>query len=311
LHTSILERLTGALCDAVTEQPGSQARLEALERANLFLAPLDSQRRWYRYHRLFADLLRYRLQQSEPERASELHRRAAVWLEQNGLPAEAVPHALQAQAFDLAARLIQDQAEGLLLRGETATLMAWGKGLPPAVLGAYPKLAIHQASAVLISGDLEVGQQLLDLAEAELVGQAASEAAPDRQRLLGQADAIRCIVIVAQGHLSRAIELAQRALERLPPDDLLWRNVASIGLANSYRTTGDIAAAEQIYARIAASSEANGSYYTALLAAFAQGCSLEEQGRLRQAETVHQRSLQMARRWNQGNPQTNPTEGLA
>ena len=111
--------------------------------------------------------------------------------------------------------------------------------------------------------------------------------------------------------MSRAIHLSERALERLPADDLLWRNVASIGLANCYRTTGKIEAAGAIYARIAAAGETSRDYYTALLAAFAQAGTLREQGRLRQAEAVYQHSLKFARRWIGGSQVSGPAEGLA
>ena len=130
LQTSILERLNGALCAAVTGQVDCQAVLESLDRGNMFLTALDSQRGWYRFHRLFADLLRFRLKENYAELVPELHRRASRWLQTNGFPAEAVPHALQAQAFDLAAPLIEAQSEGLLMHGETATLATWAKGLP-------------------------------------------------------------------------------------------------------------------------------------------------------------------------------------
>ena len=306
LQTCILERLSGALCAAVTGQPESQALLEALDRANMFVTPLDDRRGWFRYHQLFADLLRFRLQQNQPELAVQLHNRAAVWLQQNGLLAEAVPHALQAQAFDLAADLIDAQAEGLLVRGETATLGLWGRALPDAVQAAHPPLSLYVASALLIGGDMEAGQRLLDLAEAALSRPDAGLLTNDLRRLQGRADAIRSVLVVAQGDLNLAIELSRRALERLPGDDRLWRNVASIGLANSYRTMGKIDAAGRIYADIAAASEASGDYYTALLGAFAQGGTLEEAGRLRQAQAVYQRSLQLAQRQIPG-----PAEGLA
>jgi LuxR family maltose regulon positive regulatory protein len=306
LQTCILERLSGALCAALTGRPDSQGLLEALDRANMFLTALDDQRGWFRYHRLFADLLRFRLQQNQPELALELHGRAAVWLRQNGLLAEAVPHALQAQAFDLAAELIDAQAEELLMRGETATLAQWGRALPAAALAIRPPLSLYLASALLIGGDIEAGRQLLDLAEAALARPDAGLPAHDLRTLQGRADAIRSIVVVALGDLNLAIELSQRALERLSAGDRLWRNVASIGLANSYRTMGKIDAAGRIYADIAADCEANGDYYTALLAAFAHGSSLEEAAHLRQAEAVYQRSLLLARRQTPG-----PAEGLA
>ena len=122
LETSILERLSGPLCDAVTGRSDSQQMLEEIERANLFLVPMDEMRRWWRYHHLFADLLRARLQQEQPARFTKLHRSAAAWYEEHALADDAVRHAQAAGDADLAARLIEQHADELLLRGEGATV---------------------------------------------------------------------------------------------------------------------------------------------------------------------------------------------
>jgi LuxR family maltose regulon positive regulatory protein len=125
LHTSILERLSGSLCDAVTEQEGSQWMLEALERANLFVVALDDERDWYRYHHLFADVLRSHLQQREPTLPQVLHRRASNWYEQHHFSIEAVQHALAAPDYELAARLIEPIAHPVTLQGQIYTVLGW------------------------------------------------------------------------------------------------------------------------------------------------------------------------------------------
>ena len=130
LQTAILERLCGPLCEAVTGEAEGQAMLERLERANLFLVPLDDERHWYRYHHLFAEVLRQRLQRLHPERVADLHRRASAWYAHHGLIRDAVHHALAAADFAQAARLIEQAAEAMAKRGEIATLRAWLERLP-------------------------------------------------------------------------------------------------------------------------------------------------------------------------------------
>ena len=145
LETSVLERLSGALCDAVTGRTGSQAMLERVERANLFLVPLDEVRGWWRYHHLFADLLRARLQQEQPEREPALHRNAAAWSDAHGLADDAVRHALAAGDTTWAARLVERHADALLLRSEGATLQRWLTALPADLAGSRPRLCLVQA----------------------------------------------------------------------------------------------------------------------------------------------------------------------
>ena len=123
LETSVLERLSGPLCDAVTGRAGSQAMLEHVEQAGLFLAPLDEVRGWWRYHHLFADLLRARLQDEQPGRVSQLHRTAAAWYEEHGLADDAIGHAVAASDMTWAARLIEQHFDAVFyLRGEAATI---------------------------------------------------------------------------------------------------------------------------------------------------------------------------------------------
>ena len=125
LHTCILERLSGPLCDAVTSQEGSQAMLEALDKANLFVVALDDERGWYRYHHLFAEMLRRHLQQTEPTLSPVLHRRASAWYEQHELSIEAVQHALAVPDLELAARLIEPIALPVAFQGQITTVLGW------------------------------------------------------------------------------------------------------------------------------------------------------------------------------------------
>ena len=145
LETSVLERLSGSLCDAVTGREGSQALLKQVERAGLFLVPLDEVRGWWRYHHLFADLLRARLQQEQPGQVPQLHRNAAAWYEEHGLADDAIHHAVSAGEMTWAARLIEQHFDAAhSLRGETATIQRWLSALP-GELGPLPTSAVAGA----------------------------------------------------------------------------------------------------------------------------------------------------------------------
>jgi LuxR family maltose regulon positive regulatory protein len=141
LHTAVLERMNADVCQALTGEQASQHMLEELERANLFLIPLDEERRWYRWHTLFREALLARLQAREPEQVARLHRKAALWYQRQGWPHEAIPHARASQDFWLMAELLEDCVEQLSRQGELQTLLAWIKQLPLEVLQAHPRLA--------------------------------------------------------------------------------------------------------------------------------------------------------------------------
>jgi LuxR family transcriptional regulator, maltose regulon positive regulatory protein len=168
LETSILERLSGDLCDAVTGRGDGQQVLEAIERAHLFLVPLDEVRGWWRYHHLFADLLGVRLHQERPERVTELHRAAAAWHEAHDLADEAIRHALAAGDAGWAARLIERQIDARILRWEGQTLQRWFAALPAEMVRSRPRLSLAQARLALISGQLEAIEGPLDAAERAL-----------------------------------------------------------------------------------------------------------------------------------------------
>ena len=175
LETSVLERLSGELCDAVTGRTDGQAMLEAVEAAGLFLMPLDEMRRWWRYHHLFADLLRARLQQERPERVPELHRNAASWYEEHGLADDAVRHAVSADEMSWAARLIEQHFDELFyLRGEGATVRRWLSALPAELIRSRPRLLVAQAAMADASGRVEDVDGLLAAAE-DALAEAADE----------------------------------------------------------------------------------------------------------------------------------------
>ena len=165
LQTAILDRLSGPLCDAVTGRKDSQGMLEALERGNLFVVPLDDRRRWYRYHHLFAEVLQARLPEERPDQVPALHRRASEWYEQNGLPAEAIRHALAATDLQRAAGLIELAHPAMDISYQFATWLGWVRALPDEMIRARPVLSVGYAWALLDSGEIETVEARLRDAE--------------------------------------------------------------------------------------------------------------------------------------------------
>ncbi len=176
LQTSILGRLTGPLCDAVTGHEGGTAMLEALDRGNLFLVPLDDRRRWYRYHQLFADVLRTRLFDEQPAWVPDLHRRASHWYEHNGDRSEAIRHALAGEDFDRAASLIELAVPALRQGHHEVTALRWLRALPDEVIGRRPVLSVAYAWALLSIGELEDVERRLGDGERWLT---ATDGVPD------------------------------------------------------------------------------------------------------------------------------------
>jgi LuxR family transcriptional regulator, maltose regulon positive regulatory protein len=172
LETSVLERLSGELCDAVTGRPGSQALLEQVERPGLFLLPLDEVRGWWRYHHLFADLLRARIMQ-QPSRVAQLHRNAAAWYEQHELADDAIRHAVAAGDTAWAARLIEQHFDMVYyLRGEAATIQRWLTSLPDDLVRSRPRMLLAQAQLAAAGGRVAEVERSADAAERASAGAA-------------------------------------------------------------------------------------------------------------------------------------------
>ena len=299
LQTSILDRMNSPLCDAVTGTGNSHAMLEHLEHANLFVFPLDDNQNWYRYHILFADLLRHRLLEVQPDLVPTLHRRASEWYERNGQMAEAIDHAMSARDFERAACLVELAAEQTMMRSEVATFLSWVEALPDELVHARPLLRAYQAGMQLMSGrPLQVVEKHLQEAmEADTAGPVS-----------GAVSAFRAMLAAYQGDTRQSIELSQQALELLPEGSLFLRSVAagirSLGLFYS----GDVAAAKQALEEAARISEKAGNLMNAVLAVchLADLCTI--QGQLGEAKTFYDKALELAvdRR---GQPQ--PIAGIA
>jgi LuxR family maltose regulon positive regulatory protein len=241
LHTSFLERLSGPLCDAVTEQEGSQAMLEALDKANLFVVALDDERSWYRYHHLFAYVLRRHLQQREPTLVPALHRRASAWYEQHELPAEAVQHALAVPDFERAARLIEPIALSVAYQGQIDTMLGWLKALPEALVRARPFLCVSYARLLMFTNQLETVEELLQQAERRIQELPAEQS----QTLQGWVLSTRIVIDGLSGDLPHAVSLGHRALELLPESEVIARVGAIIAASHAYWVHGDVTVAAE------------------------------------------------------------------
>lgn len=216
LHTSILERLTAGLCDAVTQRKKGQAALITLQKANLFILPLDDQGLWFRYHHLFADLLQARLQQTMPaDEIMKLHGRASAWYTQNGFAIEAVNHGLAAKDFELAAQLVEQNTYTLVTQGELTTLIRWIDALP-ANMTNRPHFLLAKAWALLFAGNAMQIEVLLRQMEAQM---AASHDSGQTSVLRGSAAAIRAFFALMTGDHSQALQLAEQAEKLLPAAD--------------------------------------------------------------------------------------------
>ena len=204
LESSVLERLSGPLCDAVTGRTDSQRLLEQVERANLFLVPLDEVRRWWRYYQLFADLLRARLQQAIPDRVSDLHRAAATWSEAHGLGDDAIRQAQAAADPAWAARLIERHLEERLLRrSEAATMTRWLAALPAEVVHSRPRLCLGQAISALLRGRADQAEPLIEAAERAFTVTADEPYEPSVGRAASILANVPAVTAVARADLAR------------------------------------------------------------------------------------------------------------
>jgi LuxR family maltose regulon positive regulatory protein len=297
LQTAILDRMTGSLCDALTGQENGQETLETLDRANLFIVPLDDERRWYRYHHLFVDLLRQRLRQSSNassmnggESVTELHRRASVWYENNELEVEAFQHAVAANDIDLAARLVEGDGLPLHSRSVVTSVINWLESLPVSIINDRPSLLIRYARILLYAGQNVGVEEKLQAAEAALQG---TELNDEAKYLIGRIAANRATLALSQYQVEAIIFQARRALEFLHPDDMVYRGAAGGQLGWAYLIKGDRAAARQAYTEAVETAEASGNVFNIILTRMGLGKVQEAENRLYQAAESYQLVLQL------------------
>jgi LuxR family maltose regulon positive regulatory protein len=307
LHTSILSRLTGSLCDAVTGQDDGRAMLEALDRGNLFLVPLDDRRLWYRYHHLFADVLRARLLDEQRDQVHELHRRASAWYARNGDQSAAIGHALDGDDFERAADLIEMAARPAFQARQEVTFRRWLEALPEELFRVRPVLAIALVGVHMVRGDIEGVEARLQDIERCLEAAAAVPAHRDIpsttmvvidreefRRIPNQIAVYRAGQALIRGDAAGTITHARRALELAAEDDHLGHGSAAALLALAYWTQGDLEAARRRYADALPSLEKAGHLSDALGLSLALADILIAQGRLREAMSTYGRGLKVA-----------------
>jgi LuxR family maltose regulon positive regulatory protein len=300
LATSVLERLSGGLCDAVTGRTDGQAMLERVERANLFLVPLDEVRGWWRYHQLFADLLRVRLQQQRPDRVLALHRAAASWHEEHGLVDDAVRHAVAAGEMSWAARLIEQYFDALFLPGEGATVRRWLAMLPAELVWSRPRLCLAQTFMALVGGDMEAIEPPLDAAERAFAAAADEPFEPSVGRaasLLANVPAAiavdRAWLAYLRGDAEGTVAFASRALAELGEDEWMLDSAARWHLAVAEWLRGRLAEAERALSSSTARWRAAGERYLAVRGCHHLGLVQRAQGRLDAALGTYQQALEM------------------
>jgi LuxR family maltose regulon positive regulatory protein len=305
LQTSILSRLTGPLCDAVTGQDGGKAMLEALERANLFVVPLDDRRRWYRYHHLFGDVLRARLLDEDPDRVRALNVRASDWYDRSGDPVEAIHHALAAPDFERVADLVEPLIPAMGRARQEGTVRRWLEAVPNELLRVRPVLNAGYVGALMSTGDVRGVEPRLDDVERWL------DPSTDRSRESGSgemvvvdADAFRRLPVqiamfraglaLVGGDVAGTLSHARRALELAEPDDHLGRGGPAALLGLAYWRTGDLEAAHRWYAEGMASLDRGGHRSDVVGGAVTLADIRIAQGRLRDAMSYYEQGLRTA-----------------
>jgi LuxR family maltose regulon positive regulatory protein len=271
LDTSVLERFTASACDALTGRTDGAAMIERLDRANLFLVPLDERRRWFRYHHLFADVLRARLIVDGPERAAELHRLASAWWETEGDAGAAIGHALDAEDFERAADMLEAAAPGLRRARREQSLRGWLEDLPSDVIAERPLLAMALVGARVATHDPTGVAGLLGLVETSLANPATGAGALDP----GQVDGLRAELLVHRaglmmlaGDFEGTVPIAHEVLALVRPGDDRLRGVANGLLGLGHWARGELEEA------LAFSADAIGAFAVSDHLADMLGCSL-------------------------------------
>jgi LuxR family maltose regulon positive regulatory protein len=303
LLTAILDRFNGSLCNALTGWDSGQETLEMLERSNLFIVPLDGERQWYRYHHLFADMLRQRLRKTQQAQISKLHLRASAWYEQNGHTDEAIEHALRGGDFERAAYLIEEQVDAVWERGEHAKLWRWLEGLPIELVLSKPKLCIFQAWNQFTNGQQAAAEQSLQAAEKAINTELTTEIAsidgdqqgdPDRMKIQGRAATIRAYLAFYRGDVVKTNKYSYQALEYLPEADLPWRSTAKVALGDAYSIVGDLSSAYRVRLGALELSKAAGNIYMILVASLKLAVTMRWQGKLDQVLEICQEQWDLA-----------------
>ncbi len=301
LRTSILDQLCASLCDAVVGKPrgqaGSRQVLEELERANVFVVPLDEHRKWYRYHALFAEALRYQLEQQHADELAALHLRASSWYAERGDTFQAVQHALQARTWQVAADLIEQVPNWLMWNDgqhEALTLRQWLQALPADVVRARPRLCLLYAQALYFAAPSATVESWLQVAEAALAASPASAEREEQENLLGEIAAFRAVLAIFQfGDAQAGLALGQRALSLFSPQSLTARADVLLVRATAHFADGEMGAASQSALEAERLAQATGNIPGAIFSLSVAARSLLVTGHLQEAWGVLERAVRL------------------
>ncbi|HSM55591.1 MAG TPA: LuxR C-terminal-related transcriptional regulator [Candidatus Sulfomarinibacteraceae bacterium] len=243
LQTSIVQRLCGPLCDAITGRDDGQAMLERVESESLFLVPLDDQRQWFRYHRLFADFLREELKRRQPDQLADLHRRAANWHLDNDQPEAAFEHAVEGDDVELVLQIFERYAQAKLTGGEFTLLQRWLDAVPEQWSAEQPMIGLLRTGLLLFTGQLDACIQCVEDVERRLL----SAEEDDTRWQLARVQAVRCSIACFQNDVARAEQFAGEAFRGLAHEDHFFRAIILGSLGDTYRRNGRWAEAEKCY----------------------------------------------------------------
>ena len=297
LQTAILERLSGPLCDAVTGSTGSAAMLETLERANLFIVPLDTQRHWFRYHHLFAEVLLTHALAELPGQIPLLRRRASLWCEQNNLPAEAIRLALAAGDIERAAGLIETAYTAMDANLQSGVWLGWARKLPAEIVRQRPVLCVDYAWALSDIGEQAASKSWLQAAEKRLENKGDGMIVADEARF--RALPARIALVHAnhaqiQGDVEATVKFATTALELSPDEDAYSHAMAAVSLGMANWSRGDLDGAERALTVWINFCQKAGNLIFAIVTGEYLAGIIAAQGRLRDAERTYRQSIQLA-----------------
>ncbi len=289
-RTSILGRFCAEVCDVLVESNDSRQILRQLEQANLFLIPLDDARRWFRYHHLFAEFLRLRLYESEPDAVPELYRRAIDWFARSDLDREALQYALKAQEYERAADLIERLAPEILERDDHMLVVRWAEALPPALVKQRAYLCVYLGWAWVVAAQIETAESWL-VAAASLCDQMGQDHAGV---IRAHVDAHRAYIAFMQGDYMRAIDRAQSALDGLPDADIALRARTITCLGNAYNYAGRLDEATEVFYQAIDIAKEIGSLSLAMFSYGSLGEVFRDRGWLTDAFDVYHQLLEFS-----------------
>ncbi|MAS33655.1 MAG: helix-turn-helix transcriptional regulator [Anaerolineaceae bacterium] len=305
-QTSILDRLSASLCDAVTGRADGHVMIEQLERSNMLIVPLDDQRQWYRYHHLFAEVLQTYARKDQPDQVSYGQRRACEWFEQNGFRSEAIHHALAAKDLARAADLVELSWPVIPQGIQPTVWLGWVKALPDDLVRVRPVLSAGYAWTLLDNGELDAAETRLRDVEWWLdASESASGQSPARPNdmIVANETQFRCLtattasarayLALSLGDVPGTVRHAQRALDHLPEDDHYWRGTTALFLGMAHWANGELEPAyKSISLSIASQRKANNHYFQVFGTVILADINIA-QGRLRKALSNYERALQL------------------